>query len=711
MLSAWPNVPFQVHGLSISSLNLVAGDRHGGHPKSEAVPEAVHRGKQLLCELAALQNVVGFTTTVGNAELFQDVVALCDQLDHVAFPGACAEQLGDLIGLAAMWGVSLPGVTGELNNIEALGQVRCVNLDYLEAAPGRRKLETFANAATISVGRARAASPPEFAAWRPLLGVLANVRTVLLADAGAITDLTPFSGADVVALIRCTGLSDLTPLANVHTVDLSGCRGIDVTVLSGCNTVRLIKAVDVTGLAALAGVRRLALGGCTEKDWFLRSAVLAELEDTENVYGEVLSVMLELLEGLEHTNFPKDHFDLMATSCRSLLAAHSTFLTSIRQLLHRQTTEIPELATLLEEHINPVTCADLRVSCLVYSSSIGDAIRDHAVQVAPTYARLVCTIGELFQSLSVSRKANLQRRTRKIIGLGWKVGRDPTLRDLLGFPTTRFLRYPLLVSALLRLTPEAHPDREPLLRARCVLRAALGATNQIKRSKDFVAELSRSVGGYRGPPIDQLGPIVVEADLDVRVESTGRKENGAKRLRVVVFRDAILLCSVAQEAGRRSPITGRIAGQNPRQATPSITLKFKGIVQFAHHGAATGLVAVTETCDGSPLSFRVRNSAPPKGCGQCSAEVSYVLVADSLVAKEHVMGEIAAAMDRAERLGQSLQTAPRQLQPRRRTDVNPERFSEAIERRDQAKIQGWWRIWCPVEPAAVPNERPEGGYQ
>ena len=230
-----------------------------------------------------------------------------------------------------------------------------------------------------------------------------------------------------------------------------------------------------------------------------------------------------------------------------------------------------------------------------------------------------------------------------------------------------------------------------------MLRAALGTTNQIKQNQEIVAEFSRSISGYRGPPIDQLGPILTEEDLDVRVESTGWKEHGPKRLRVVVFRDAVLLCSYAGP--------DRVADQ----------LKFKGIVQFARHGAATGHVTVTETADGSPLGFRVRNSMPPKGCGQSSTDVSYVLVADSLAAKVHVMGEIVAAMNRAEQLDQSAVAAPgsgRQLQLRRRT--NPARFAEAIEARDEAKIQGWWRIWCPAEPtepAAVPNERPEGGYQ
>lgn len=116
------------------------------------------------------------------------------------------------------------------------------------------------------------------------------------------------------------------------------------------------------------------------------------------------------------------------------------------------------------------------------------------------------------------------------------------LSDLVNLPMQRVLRYPLLLTELIKHTPDTHPDHQPLQKALKGLKEIAVSINEAKRDKENlknIADLQSRLTDYAGAELSTYGKLVKDGDLDVRM--AGDKK--FKMRFVFLFETALLVCA------------------------------------------------------------------------------------------------------------------------------------------------------------------------
>ncbi|RDD43410.1 Guanine nucleotide exchange factor VAV3 [Trichoplax sp. H2] len=122
-----------------------------------------------------------------------------------------------------------------------------------------------------------------------------------------------------------------------------------------------------------------------------------------------------------------------------------------------------------------------------------------------------------------------------------------TLKELLILPMQRVLRYPLLVSELVKSTPSSHSDYANLQNTLMVLQDIAHCINEIKRDNDDLSVLDqlnssivRSQEGTTLPDIFGIGRLISDGDLSVKIVDDNKKP--PKSRYCFLFDLALLIC-------------------------------------------------------------------------------------------------------------------------------------------------------------------------
>jgi guanine nucleotide exchange factor VAV len=214
-----------------------------------------------------------------------------------------------------------------------------------------------------------------------------------------------------------------------------------------------------------------------------RDHVLAELEDTERRYVDVLKTIIE-----------KFMRPLAAVKAISKMD-HKTIFSNVTDLL----TIHHEFHSLVSAQMASTTGRKLSEPFMV------------SLPKMRIYGQFCCDVPkaiEVINTLNKNKTASAAIEAAKAAS-----GQRFNLKDLLNVPMQRVLKYPLLLKELIKATPGDHKDHPKLVNAKLNVDNLAETINKTKSDHDTLMGMIAGLTGYSGAPLQQYAPFVKDGDI------------------------------------------------------------------------------------------------------------------------------------------------------------------------------------------------------
>ncbi|GAA6053765.1 hypothetical protein JCM3770_005106 [Rhodotorula araucariae] len=206
------------------------------------------------------------------------------------------------------------------------------------------------------------------------------------------------------------------------------------------------------------------------------------------------------------------------------------------------------------------------------------------------------------QDLAIAEHAALSRLAHVL---------DPVseLAPLLIKPVQRICKYPLLISQLLKNTPEAYPYYDELKAGLESVMRVTDKVNEEKRRKDnmqAVEELSQRVEDWKGHDISSFGQLLLQETFIVIKSDNEREYN------VYLFERIILCCKEVGAQGKKDKKSNSILKRPPSQRINKLQLKGRIFVNNItgasqiHHRSGQYLLEVRWRGDVTEEAFTIK---------------------------------------------------------------------------------------------------------
>ncbi|XP_021101123.1 rho guanine nucleotide exchange factor 38 isoform X2 [Heterocephalus glaber] len=204
-----------------------------------------------------------------------------------------------------------------------------------------------------------------------------------------------------------------------------------------------------------------------------RAKIIKELIQTERDYANDLELCVrEVVQPLRNKQIERLDVDCLFSNMESVHQVSAKLLS----LLEEATTNVePDMQVIGEVFLQIKGPMEEIYKIYCYQ-------HDKAQSLLESYEKeeeLMQHLGPCLQSL---KKIYMQEARPALLDMG----------SLLIKPVQRLLKYPLLLCALRRATPPAHPDRRALEEACAALRDAAASINELKRRKELVLKYKKN---------------------------------------------------------------------------------------------------------------------------------------------------------------------------------------------------------------------------
>eukprot|EP00045_Choanoeca_perplexa_P015588 m.197968 g.197968 ORF g.197968 m.197968 type:complete len:1636 (-) comp17033_c0_seq4:73-4980(-) len=127
------------------------------------------------------------------------------------------------------------------------------------------------------------------------------------------------------------------------------------------------------------------------------------------------------------------------------------------------------------------------------------------------------------------------------LGCQMLIGHQLPLADYLLKPVQRLLKYPLLLSEMLKATPDGSKGHAELHRALTIMKEVAARINEIKARNemaDYVQDLSDRIHGWDGLPLTRLGRLLDVATMKMTDDHSSKRTERY----IMLFENALVIC-------------------------------------------------------------------------------------------------------------------------------------------------------------------------
>lgn len=231
-----------------------------------------------------------------------------------------------------------------------------------------------------------------------------------------------------------------------------------------------------------------------------RSMVLGEIAETEKNYVEVLNtIILKFKKPLE-AKLSKSDCKIIFSNVQDLLQVHIKLLAEIDA---EMTSSSGRARKVSRPFVNNASALKI-------------------------YAQFCCDVPKAMDKLKAYEKDS---KVLKILEAAKQnSGQRFNLKDLLNVPMQRVLKYPLLLKELIKSTPDDHPDKRDLMKAKSAVDDLAVYINKYKKDHDCLCDMSASLAGYNGK-LEKYAPFVKDGDLMYKDTKASKKDDRKLGLR------------------------------------------------------------------------------------------------------------------------------------------------------------------------------------